>query len=299
MAPLLFGVNVATSLDPSGDPAAEARDAEELGFDFVSVNDHPCGIVPTYETWTMLAWMAAGTSRIRVAPRVLGVPYRPPPMVAKMAETLNRLSGGRLILGLGGGASDEEFRAFGLGVPTPKEKIDGLEDAVRIIRGLWSTPDFTFEGRRYRTTLANLEPKPDHRIPIWLGTFGIRGLAVTGRFADGWIPSLGFAPPDQVSAMRERVLSAAREAGRQPEEITCCYNLEVRVDGESDARPRVVTGTPDELAERLHGFVRMGFGAMNFILMGPDQDEQREILAREVIPAIRARAEPPAFSDDP
>ena len=299
MAMLLFGLNVAASLGSVADPLAEARKAEELGFDFVSVNDHPCGTVPTHETWTMLAWMATGTSHIRVAPRVLGVPYRPPPMVAKMAATLDRLSGGRLILGLGGGSSDEEFRAFGLGVPTPREKIEGLEEAVRIIRGLWSEPDFTFEGTRYRTDRANIEPKPERRIPIWLGTLGPRGLALAGRLADGWIPSLELAPPDQASVMRDRILGAARAAGREPEEITCCYNLEIRVDEKREARPHVVSGTSDEVAERLHGFVRMGFSAMNFILMGPDQDEQREILAREVIPALRASTESPAFGDEP
>src|SRR5688500_3295153 len=126
MTTLLFGLNISTSAAPGADPVAEARRAEELGFDFVSANDHPCGTNPTHEVWTMLAWMAAGTSRIQVASRVLGVPYRLPPMVAKMAETLDRLSGGRLILGLGGGASDDEFRAFGVGVPTAREKIDGL-----------------------------------------------------------------------------------------------------------------------------------------------------------------------------
>src|SRR5437867_5920593 len=118
MTELLFGLNVSTSAVPEADPVAQARRAEELGFDFVSANDHPSGTTPTFELWTMLAWIAAATSRIRVASRVLGVPYRPPAMVAKMAETLDRLSGGRLILGMGGGSGDEELRAFGLGVPT-------------------------------------------------------------------------------------------------------------------------------------------------------------------------------------
>src|SRR6266542_5375646 len=151
MSKLLFGINVSTSAAPGADPVAETRTAEELGFDFVSANDHPCGTKPTHELWTMLAWLAARTSRVRVAPRVLGIPYRPPAVVAKMAEALDRLSGGRLVLGLGGGASDDEFRAFGLGVPTPREKIDGLEEAVRIIRGVWTQPSFSFHGRLYRT----------------------------------------------------------------------------------------------------------------------------------------------------
>src|SRR5207244_12528316 len=110
-------------------------------------SDHPCGSSPTHETWTLLCFIAAATSRIRIATRVLGVPYRPPPMVAKMAETLQRLSGGRLILGLGGGSADDEHRALGLGVRSPREKVDGLEEAVRIIRGLWTERALTSEGR--------------------------------------------------------------------------------------------------------------------------------------------------------
>src|SRR5882757_854771 len=130
MPNLLFGLDLPASAEPGRDPIAEARQAEALGFDFVSTSDHPGGSSPTNETWTMLSWVAASTSRIRVATRVLGVPYRSPAMVAKMAETLDRLSGGRLILGLGGGYSDDEFRAFGLPVPTPREKVDGMTEAI-------------------------------------------------------------------------------------------------------------------------------------------------------------------------
>jgi probable F420-dependent oxidoreductase len=284
----IFGMNVSTSAGPGADPAADARRAEELGFDFVSASDHLHGDSPTFEPWTMLSWIAARTSRIRVATRVLAVPYRNPPVVAKMAETLDRLSGGRLILGLGGGYSDEEFNAFGLGVRPPREKIEGLEEAIRIVRGLWSEPSFTFEGRLYRTDAAQLEPKPDRRIPIWLGTYGNRALDVTGRLADGWIPSLGFAPPERVTVMRDRVLAAARQVGREPEEITCAYNVEIRVDEHADTPPSVVSGPPDAVVEQLLGFLRLGFTAMNFMPEGPGRDEQAERLGREVIPTLRA-----------
>src|SRR5438105_10619492 len=172
MTEVRFGLNVSTSAAPGADPVADALAAEELGFDFISANDHPCGTEPTHEVWTMLAWIAARTSRIGIATRVLGIPYRPPAVVAKMAATLDLLSGGRLILGLGGGYSDEEFRAFGLGTPTPSEKVGGLDEAIRIARGLWSEPRFTFDGNVYRTDDAPLEPKPRRRIPIWLGTYG-------------------------------------------------------------------------------------------------------------------------------
>ena len=99
MNDITFGLSIPPSVLPGADPVADARMAEGLGFDFVSASDHPCGTEPTYETWTMLSWIAAATSRIRVAARVLGVPYWNPAMVAKMAETFSRLSGGRLFSG--------------------------------------------------------------------------------------------------------------------------------------------------------------------------------------------------------
>ncbi|HEX2240586.1 MAG TPA: LLM class flavin-dependent oxidoreductase, partial [Actinomycetota bacterium] len=239
---LLFGVNVATSADTGSDPVAEAMRAEALGYDFISSNDHPCGTQPSFETWTMLSWIAAKTTLIKVATRVLGVPYRSPAMVAKMAETLDRLSGGRLILGLGGGYSDDEFRAFGLKVPSPREKVEGLEEAVRIVKGLWSTRSFTYEGHHHRTVAADIEPKPDHEIPIWLGTFGKRSLAVTGRVADGWIPTHSMAPPSEIPMMRDRIFEAARAAGRDADAITFVYNMNFRVDERAAQDPELVTG---------------------------------------------------------
>jgi alkanesulfonate monooxygenase SsuD/methylene tetrahydromethanopterin reductase-like flavin-dependent oxidoreductase (luciferase family) len=287
---MLFGLNVSTSARAGADPVADARLAESVGFDFVSANDHLHGSQPTFEPWTMLTWIASATSRIGVATRVLGVPYRSPAVVAKMAETLQRLSGGRLILGLGAGGSDDEFRAFGLGERRPRDKVDGMEDAVVIARGLWSESTFSYAGRQYRTESAEVEPKPDRSIPIWLGTYGERALAVTGRLADGWIPSLDYAAPEQVPALRGRLLAAAERAGRSPDAITCVYNLGIRVDDQPDERQDVVSGPPEAVVERLLGFVSLGFTGFNLIPFGPAQDEQVERLAREVLPALRAAA---------
>jgi alkanesulfonate monooxygenase SsuD/methylene tetrahydromethanopterin reductase-like flavin-dependent oxidoreductase (luciferase family) len=282
MTALLLGVNIPASTD--SDPVELARAAEALGYDFVSASDHPCGTNPTRETWTMLTWIAASTTRIRVATRVLGVPYRPPAIVAKMAETLDRLSSGRLILGLGGGYSDAEFRAFGLATPTPREKVDGLEEAIQIIRGLWFRPEFSFPGRLYRTEDADLEPKPAHHIPIWLGTFGDRALRVTGRHADGWIPSLGYVPDDELRAMRRKVL-AARYTDNQ--DFTCALNLTIHVGGRPDpARPELVAGSAEQIAERLRGFIRAGFSAFNAITV-PAHLDQLERIATEVLPQLR------------
>jgi alkanesulfonate monooxygenase SsuD/methylene tetrahydromethanopterin reductase-like flavin-dependent oxidoreductase (luciferase family) len=287
MTEVLFGLDIPTSAEAGADPVGRARAAEAAGFDFVSASDHPCGGEPSYETWTMLSWIAASTSRIRVATRVLGVPYRQPAMVAKAAETLDRLSAGRLILGLGGGASDDEFRAFGIPARSPRDKVDGLAEAIRITRGLWTRPEFTFDGRLYHTDAARIAPKPAHHIPIWLGTFGNRALAVTGRLADGWIPSLGHAPPERIPAMRERVLAGARDAGRAPEEITLAYNLEVNLDDHALPDPSVLSGSPELIADRLIGFIGLGFTAFNLKLVGPDSVTQIDRLATEVIPAVK------------
>lgn len=288
MSTLQFGVNVSTSAATGADPVADARHAEDLGFDFVSASDHPCGHSPTFETWTMLTWITAATSRIGIATRVLGVPYRSPAMVAKMAESLDRLSGGRLILGLGAGYSDSEFRAFGLGVPTPREKIDGLADALTVIRGLWSAPDFSFDGRIHHTDHADLEPKPARRIPVWLGTFGPRALAITGRLADGWIPSHGYVAIGEMIAMRTRVLDAARGAGRDPATLTCAYNVTVRIDPKAAADPDTVTGSVDAVIAQLAGFIDLGFSTLNLMPQGPDIADQTELLATKVIPALRS-----------
>jgi alkanesulfonate monooxygenase SsuD/methylene tetrahydromethanopterin reductase-like flavin-dependent oxidoreductase (luciferase family) len=166
--------------------------------------------------------------------------------------------------------------------------VDGLEEAIRIMRGLWSDERLTHEGRLYRTDHAELQPKPGHPIPIWLGTYGPRALALTGRLADGWIPSFDLAPPEQVTGMRDVVLEGAEQAGRAPEAITCVYNVVVRVEDRGPQESGVVSGSPQAIAERLAEFAELGFGGFNLIPSGPRQESQVERLAQEVIPTVRA-----------
>jgi len=288
MTQIQFGLGVTTAARPDADPVGEARLAEDVGFDFVSASDHLHGTSPTFEPWTLLTTIAASTSRVRVATRVLGLPYRPPAVVAKMAESLDRLSGGRLILGLGGGYLDAEFRALGIRVPSPRDKIDGLDEAIQISRGLWAERTFSFEGRLYRTDRAELEPKPAHQIPIWLGMYKPRGLALTGRLADGWIPSYGSAPPDVVVGLADAVRRSAEAAGRDPGEITFAYNVPVRVDDGADSDLSTVSGSAGAVTDRLHEFAGLGFDTFNLIPSGAGTQEQIELLGREVIPALRS-----------
>ena len=282
------GIDISTSADPRDDPVSAAISAESLGFDFVSCSDHPSGRHPSYETWTLLTTVAARTSRVGLLTRVLSVPFRPPALVAKMAESLNRLSGGRLLLGLGAGAALDEMRAFGVPALRAGERVAGLADAVRILKGLWTEESFSYDGPVHHVVEAPMEPKPARAIPIWLGTFGDRALAVTGELADGWIPSLGYVAPGDLPRMRARVLEAAERAGRRPGDITCVLNTDVRVERDADSAPDRVVGPPEMIVERLAAFVEAGFSAFNFLPLAPSTPDQVETLASTVVPALRS-----------
>lgn len=280
-----FGVFL--SPDPGGDPVGQARHAEALGFDLASFSDHLHRRGPAVETWTLLTWVAASTERIRVAPNVLALPHRHPTLTAKMAASLELLSGGRLVLGLGAGGNEAAFHALGLAHRTPGEKVEALEEAIDVLRGLWSEERFSHEGRHFRTSGAIMEPKPERRIPIWLGVYGNRMLDLLGRKADGWLPSRYFLPPEEAYAKLERIRKAAADAGRDPDEITYAYNVWVRVEEGADSKEGQVAGGPEEVAETLAGFLRAGFTHLNLSADG-DPAEQRERLAAEVLPAVRA-----------
>ena len=290
MAQLKMGLGLSMAPGPGVDPLAEARLAEDVGFDYVSASDHLNGKTPSYEPWTLLTAVAAVTTRIHVLTRVLAVPYRNAGVLAKMAETLDRLSAGRLLLGLGGGFVDDEFRAFGLPVPTNRDRIDGIAEQIAIARRIWSEHEATFEGRLHRVDAAVVEPKPEHRIPIWLGVYKKRGLALTGREADGWIPSIGFAPPPVVIGLWEQVRAAAVDAGRDPAEITAAYNMLVRVGDDLPGNVMTVSGSAEAISHQLAGFAELGFTSFNLAPVGDRRMEQIERLGRDVLPGVRAAA---------
>jgi alkanesulfonate monooxygenase SsuD/methylene tetrahydromethanopterin reductase-like flavin-dependent oxidoreductase (luciferase family) len=285
--PLRVGVSLRTT--PDVDPAAEARHAEDLGFDLVTVMDHLPGSRPSFETWTEMTWAAAATERILVGSNVLGMPYRHPAVTAKMAETLHRLSGGRLVLAIGGGGSNEEFAAFGLPVRKPKEKVDAFEEGVRIIRGLWAGEPVTIEGEHYSVREAEISPLPEPPIPLWFGVYGPRSLGLAGRYADGWLPSYRFAPPRKWVQSRDAIRRAAEEAGRDPDALDYAYNIGVRVDERAEQRPGMIAGPPDQVSEELAAILELGV-TFPVIWTAGEGVEQRERLAKDVLPNLR----PPA-----
>jgi alkanesulfonate monooxygenase SsuD/methylene tetrahydromethanopterin reductase-like flavin-dependent oxidoreductase (luciferase family) len=284
-----FGINIHTRLRPDVDVVAEALDAEQLGFDLVTLHgDVLHGLAPSYETWTLLTWVAARTTRIQIAPVVLALPNRYPAVLAKMTETLDRLTDGRLVLTLGSGAAINEpaFRAFGLAQRSSAAKVAALEEAIDVLRGLWSTSNFSYTGQHFQTEGATIAPKPSHPIPIWLGVFGDRMVDLAGRKADGWFPSLQFLAPEQAYRKLERIRTVAEDAGRNPDEITYAYNIPVLVEDGSSSTRGQIAGSATEVARQLAKFVRNGFTFLN-LWPGGTAATQRERLAKEVLPTVR------------
>lgn len=281
---MLIGVGVTTSATPNADPVVEASTAEAVGFDFVSASDHPVGAHPNYETTVLLTWIAAHTRRISIASRVFGVPFRRPAMLAKSAESLDRLSGGRLILGLGGGYADDEIAAVGGPLPSPREKVDGLADAIRIMRQAWTGATFNHRGAVYAVEELQLTPPTSRSIPIWLGTYGPRALAVTGALADGWIPSFGFAPPQTIPAMLDRIRAASTRAGRAPDAVQAIYNVPVRLDSRARSTEDVIAGRAADVAEQLLAFTELGFSGFNLMA---ERSTDIRVLGEDLLPALR------------
>src|SRR3954466_3334838 len=172
--------------------------AEQAGLDLVGIQDHPYQR-RFLDTWSLIPFLAARTSRIRFFPDVANLPLRPPAVMAKAAATIDLLSGGRFELGLGAGAFWEGIGAMGGPQRAPKESVDALEEAIQVIRLMWSSErSVSFEGEHYSLDGVHPGPPPAHPIGIWLGAYGPRMMRVTGGLADGWLPSLPRLPLDEV-----------------------------------------------------------------------------------------------------
>src|ERR1700730_4404292 len=199
--------------------------ADELGFDLIGVQDHPYQR-RFFDTWTLLAAMAMRTERISVFPDVANLPLRPPAVLAKAAASLDVLSGGRLELGLGAGGFWDAIKAMGGPAHTPAESVQALEEAIRVIRLMWSGErGIHFDGKFYQLAGVHSGPVPAHSIGIWLGAYKPRMLALVGRLADGWVPSLGGLKPQDMPAANARIDDAAAAAGRKPSAIRRILNV--------------------------------------------------------------------------
>jgi alkanesulfonate monooxygenase SsuD/methylene tetrahydromethanopterin reductase-like flavin-dependent oxidoreductase (luciferase family) len=260
--------------------------ADVLGLDLIGIQDHPYQW-RFLDTFSLLADLLARTERIHFFPDVANLPLRGPAMLAKQAATLDVLSGGRLELGLGAGAFWEAIGAMGGPARSGREALEALEEAIQIIRAFWSGErTIAFQGRHYSVRGLHPGPQPAHPIGIWLGVGKPRALALTGRVADGWVPSLSWATPDRVPDLARNVDKAATEAGREPSEIRRVYNVSGRI---ADGRVRgLLDGPADHWVETLTSFAEeLGFDTFIF---WPSEEPvaQLERFAGDVVSALRA-----------
>lgn len=219
-------MRISVKLAPTFDyPVLERfwRTADELGFPAVWNYDHFYGLVdsttPTLEGWTSLAAMAVVVRHARVGCLVTGVTYRNPAVLAKMAVTVDHISGGRLDFGIGAGWHEDEHRGYGIAFPPPGQRVAMVDEALTVIRRLWTEEAVDFAGRFFTLHEARCDPKPVQRPhpPIVVGAFQPKMFELAARHADEWnMPS---TDPQEWAAASRVLDGACAELGRDPSSI--------------------------------------------------------------------------------
>jgi alkanesulfonate monooxygenase SsuD/methylene tetrahydromethanopterin reductase-like flavin-dependent oxidoreductase (luciferase family) len=267
--------------------------AEEGGLDLVGVQDHP--YAPSLvETFSLVGFLLARTERLRFFPDVAALPLRSAAMLAQTCATLDVLSGGRFELGLGAGGNWPAIEAMGNERLRPGQAIDALEEAIGVLRALWTPGEARVDGRYHSVDGVTSGPGPAHPINIWVGSQGPRNFALTGRLADGWAaPIPSYLPYETWPAANDAISSAATGAGRDPADVLRMAQLVGTItDTPGDAEARdgsaPVRGTPDQWAALIARLATEQ--PFRCVIFWPEQGTvaQVERFATEVVPAARA-----------
>ena len=268
--------------------AALAKHGEELGFDSIQTGDHilvPRNIDSPYpytesgefpglssgasmDQLTLLAFLAGQTSRIRLVTSVLIVPHRNPLVAAKSLATLDVLSKGRLVVGVGVGWMREEFEA--LGVPPFEERGAVTNEYLRIFKELWTSDNPSFQGKYFSFSNISFLPKPVQKPhpPLWVGGESGPAIRRAAQICDGWYP-IGANPqfpmdtPELLQAGMRRLEREALKAGRDPHEVEIIYrthDYELTREGGTDGDRRFFTGSPDQVASDIRRYEELGVG---------------------------------------
>jgi F420-dependent oxidoreductase-like protein len=295
---------------------------EALGFESLWRSDHFMSLEDSsrdaLETWIALTLTAAETTRLRFGPLVCPMTFRHPSLLARMAASVDTLSGGRLVLGLGAGWNEHEHRAFGIPFPPQQERIDLLEEGIEVISRLLGDRPAHFDGRYYQLEGPNPRPKPlqQPRIPLLIGTTGAgRMLRVVARYADEW-DAPGITSPPVYRARRERLDNYCRDINRDPGEIRRSVSTAYLIGLDAPAlRHRAaamqrlmpslgsldptamlealqsdgwIVGTPDQIVIQLRALADEGVERVIFQHNDPADFEALELIASEVMPAVAA-----------
>jgi F420-dependent oxidoreductase-like protein len=295
-----------------------ARTAEALGAETLYSSDHyfasrGVGGRGSSDAWTVLAGLAAVTTRIRLGTLVSPVTFREPALLAKVATTVDHISSGRVEIGMGAGWWEEEHRQHGFAFPDVGERFDRLAEQIEIVHRLLTEDEVTFTGEHYRLEGAAFWPKPVQRPhpPLTLGgtTVGPRMQRLIGRWADGFNTVGG--TPDEVAGRFTRARAGVEAAGRDPASFPCSLMTWTYVGTSEDQwvgraerahaldpdagpfdrylddlRAEMIVGTPDEAATRIRAYRDAGADAIVLNHELYDDLEMIELLATEVLPRV-------------
>lgn len=290
MSAVEFGISITPTWLQREEVLRLAQVADEAGLDLIGIQDHPYQW-RFLDTWTLIAYLAGRTSRVRFFPDVSSLPVRPPAILAKAAASLDVLTGGRLELGLGAGSFWDAIVAIGGARRTPGQAVEATEEAIDVIRLMWSVErGVRYDGEHYHLSGVHTGPKPAHDIGIWLGAAGPRMLDLIGRKADGWVPSSGWAPPEELPGYIRRIEQSASRAGRDPASIRRIYNLSGSIGPATGDR---FVGPVSHWVDELSRLVEKGMDAFIFWPGGEDAVGQAQAFATDVAPAARARVGSP------
>jgi probable F420-dependent oxidoreductase len=310
MAHQAIGFGAFLSMHPSEEQWALARRVEELGYDSLWTGDHVSFHGPIYESLTLLASYASVTRRVRLGTAVYLLALRHPTIAAKITSTLDVLSGGRLVFGVGvGGENPKEFEACGI---PHRERGARVTEGIEVVRTLWRDTPATFKGRFTSFEGVSLDPKPLQKPapPIWIGGRSDAALARAGRQGDGWVSYV--VQPERYKASLEKIRAAATEAGRALDGFVAAHLAFVTVGRDYEtaerkwverlslryaqdfgplARKYGIIGTPAQCAETMERFIQGGCG---YFLMNPicdleDEQAQLEVIAADIMPRFRGR----------
>jgi len=287
---LRFGLFLSQANKPWRQVLDEFLMAERLGFDHAWLVDH---LVDTdgppengcLEGWTLLAAIAALTTRIRIGILVSSNTFRHPAVLLKEAVTVDHISRGRVILGIGTGWHEDEHRRYGIDLPAPAERVDRFEEAVQMITLLMSQERTTFAGRHYRLDDARLAPAPVQRprIPILIAAHRPRMLRIAARYADQWdtFAAIPGAATEGIEAdLAERIAGlddACREIGRDPQAIR-----------RSTWATREVLASTDAYLDFVRRHHALGFTDFSTVLPAPENASVLDSVADQIIPELRA-----------
>lgn len=304
MAKVEFGVMLPQIKRTWEETKAAAVEMERLGYHSLWCNDHLYGVpvpsIPIMEAWTLLTAVAAVTTRVELGTLVTPLGFRPPALLAKMVATLDQISAGRVIVGLGAGWFEQEFTGYGFDFPPPAERLARLNEGVELMRRMWSEPQVSFAGRYFRTDGVYCEPKPARRPPLLIGGGGAKVLLkLVARHADIW-NNLG-ANFDLFAEKAAVLRRHCESLGRDPATLRLSQQTVVIIGADqADASAKAekaariygghlgagICGTPAECIEQIGALRDCGASLLMIEFFGRDIREPAALFAEQVMPAF-------------